>query len=260
MSLADLIGRLRSGIVQITFSNKQNERIGGGTGFLSRGSLLTNHHVFLGHLGAVSVQLRREGLNPTILAPADFAARLRSGSEEDSFDYAIMEVQELVDGTEHQFLLEPPGGRRIGDAIGILGYPLEHANLTFHQGIISSFYASKITKIIQLDASINAGNSGGPLIDTETGAAFGMVSRRATGLTTLFGQLRQAIRENIQFAERSQAGVTMTLGGFDPVEGFMAGQNQILATLDEIERQANVGIGYAISADHLLSDAALSHL
>jgi hypothetical protein len=87
-----------------------------------------------------------------------------------------------------------------------------------------------------------------------------MVSRRATGLTRLFDQLRQAVRENIQFAERTQAGVSMSLGGFDPVEGFKAGQNQILATLDEIERQANVGIGYAISAEHLLSDTALPRL
>ena len=116
-----------------------------------------------------------------------------------------MEVPELMDGTEHQFLLEPPGNRRIGDAIGILGYPLEHTNLAFHHGIISSFYTSDITKIIQLDASINAGNSGGPLIDTETGAMFGMVSRRATGLTRVFGQLRRAIRQSIQFAERSSA-------------------------------------------------------
>jgi len=114
--------------------------------------------------------------------------------------------------------------------------------------------------MIQLDASINAGNSGGPLIDTETGVAFGMVSRRATGLTRLFGQLRLAIRENIQFAERSQVGVSMSVGGFDPVEGFIAGQKQILATFDEIERQANVGIGYAISGEHLLSDTALLHL
>jgi len=256
MSLADLIAGLRSGIVQISFRNNRNEHLGGGTGFLSRGNLLTNHHVFVGHLGAASVKLRRECLNPIVLSPVDFAARLRSGSEEDSFDYAIMDVPELMDGTEHQFLLEPPGNRRIGDAIGILGYPLEHTNLAFHQGIISSFYMSNITNIIQLDASINA-NSGGPLIDTETGAMFGMVSRRATGLTRVFGQLRRAIRESIQFAERSQAGVRMSVGGFDPVEGFIAGQNQIRATLDEIERQANVGIGYAISAEHLLSDPSL---
>ena len=156
MSLADLIAGLRSGIVQISFRNNRNEHLGGGTGFLSRGNLLTNHHVFVGHLGAASVKLRRECLNPIVLSPVDFAARLRSGSEEDSFDYAIMDVPELMDGTEHQFLLEPPGNRRIGDAIGILGYPLEHTNLAFHQGIISSFYMSNITNIIQLDASINA--------------------------------------------------------------------------------------------------------
>jgi hypothetical protein len=41
--------------------------------------------------------------------------------------------------------------------------------------------------------------------------------------------------------------------GIDTVDALKAGQRQVLLTLDEIERQANVGIGYAISAKHLLA-------
>jgi S1-C subfamily serine protease len=231
------------------------ERIGGGTGFIARGRLLTNHHVFIGHQNANSVRLHREKLDPVVLDPADFGRALRSDSMEDSYDYAILEIRQLINGTEHQFDIQPPGNRRMGDQMAILGYPLEHHNLTVHAGVISSFYRSNLTDMIQLDASVNAGNSGGPLIDAQSGAAFGMVTRKATGLTKLLSPLRQSITENIQFAKG--AGGMLNMSGFDPVEGFVAGQNQILATLSEIERQANVGIGYAISAQHILSDAAI---
>jgi S1-C subfamily serine protease len=256
MALADVVAVVRAGIVQISFLDAKANRVGGGTGFLARGRLLTNNHVFLGHQSASTVHLSREQLGSVVvLQAAKFAAALCSGSMEDSFDYAILEIPELITGTEHQFELEIPGQRRIGDQIALLGFPLEHQNLTIHAGIISSLFQSKLAQFIQLDASVNAGNSGGPLIDPETGAAFGIVTRKATGLTALFAQLRQAIIQNIQTAQQS-AGM-MSLGGFDPVRGFVAGQNQILQTLSEIERQANVGIGYAISAEHVLADAQL---
>src|SRR5688500_7736870 len=39
-----------------------------------------------------------------------------------------------------------------------------------------------------------------------------------------------------------------------PKKRGRSGQRQILVTLGEIERQANVGIGYAFSAEHLMND------
>jgi S1-C subfamily serine protease len=201
MPLAGVVELVRTGVVQISFLNSNAERIAGGTGFIARGRLLTNHHLFIGHQKANSVHLHREQLTSVILSPADFERALRSGSMEDIYDYAILEIPQLINGTEHQFDIQPPGDRRMGDQMAILGYPLEHHNLTVHAGVISSFYRTNIADIIQLDASVNAGNSGGPLIDAQSGAAFGMVT--------------------------------------------------------EIERQTNVGVGYAISALHILGDAAL---
>lgn len=255
MSLADVVEKVRTGIVQISFLAGNGQRLGGGTGFLARQRLLTNHHVFMGHQGAHTVRLHREQLAPFDLAPAVFVASLRSGSMENSFDYAIQEIPELFDGSEHQFELELPGARRIGDPIALLGFPLEHQNLTVHTGVISSFFQSGVADVIQLDASVNAGNSGGPLIDPETAVAFGMVTRKATGLTAIFAQLREALDQNIQFAQ--QAAGMMLMGNFDPVQGFIATQSQVRATLGEIERQANVGIGYAVSTAHVLADAHL---
>lgn len=254
-SLPDVIAEASRGVVQISFLNANNERVAGGTGFLARDRLLTNHHVFLGHQIAHSVQLRKNGSNILTLPQATFAASLRSGSMQDSFDYVILDVPELFDGTEHKFILDFPDTRRIGEQIVILGFPFEHNNLTAHTGIVSSFYQSTLTEMIQLDASVNAGNSGGPLIDPRNGAVFGIVTRKATGLTAIFQQLRLTLHNNVQAVQ--QALGMMSLGGFDPVQAFIAGQNQVMTTLDEIERQANVGIGYAISTRHILDDPQL---
>jgi hypothetical protein len=178
-----------------------------------------------------------------------------AGSQEQSYDYAVFRYPEAIRADDHQFALVVPGTRRMGDPIALLGFPLEHDNLTCHQGVISSFYKSGLAQVIQLDASVNAGNSGGPLIDPETGEAFGIVTRKATGLTAMFEQLRQSAIQNIQLAQAGGGGIN--IGGVDPVQAFIASQNQMLHTFNEIERQANVGIGYAFSAEHILEEPCL---
>jgi S1-C subfamily serine protease len=259
MSLQDTIEQVRSGVLQLAFANAQNEKIGGGSAFISHGLVVTNHHVFLGHQTAASVGLRNDRMlsgQYRLLSANDFASRLVTGSQESSYDYAVLRIPEVVDETVFQFALETPGSRRIGCTIALLGFPLEHDNLTCHQGVISSFYESGPAKIIQLDASINAGNSGGPLIDPDSGAVIGVVTRKATGLSRLFKKLRERMRKNIEAA--SASGGMMSVGGLDPVKAFVASQHQMMLTLDEIERQANVGIGYAFSSEHLLAEPCFS--
>ena len=258
MSLASTVEQCRSGVVQIAFGNDAREKIGGGSGFICKNHLITNHHVFLGHATSSLVQLRRDDMPAGThleLKSSDFAARLVTGSQEHSYDYAVLALPELID-RGYQFTLENPNGRRIGDPIAMLGFPLEHNNLTCHSGIISSFYASGVANIIQLDASVNSGNSGGPLIDPNNGLVLGLVTRKATGLSKLFDHLRGAIKQNISVAQAAGGGIA--IGGIDVVQAIIVSQNQMLMTMNEIERQANVGIGYAISAEHLLAENCLS--
>ena len=42
MSLADTIAKVRSGVFQIAFANANDEKIGGGSGFLANDFLITN--------------------------------------------------------------------------------------------------------------------------------------------------------------------------------------------------------------------------
>jgi hypothetical protein len=71
----------------------------------------------------------------------------------------------------------------------------------------------------------------------------------------MFAQLKQSVQNNIRLVQAS--GARISVGGFDTVQAFIASQNQMMATLDEIERQANVGIGYAFSAEHLLAEPCM---
>jgi hypothetical protein len=155
----------------------------------------------------------------------------------------------------YQFILDKTRGQRISDRVAFLGFPFEHLNLTCHVGIISSFYESGPAKIIQLDASVNPSNSDGPLIDQNTGEVLGIVTRKATGLIKGFEQLRETLRQNIAAIQAvTNSGMAANFGGIDLLPTLQAGQSQMLVTLREIERQANVGIGYAISIEHLLAD------
>jgi S1-C subfamily serine protease len=256
MSLADTTANVHSGLFKIAFANSNNQKIGGGSAFLVNGYLVTNNHVYAKHRSSHRVGIRRDDMAPkqfTTFSSEAFASRLVTGSDEQSYDYAVLKVPEIVRPTDHAFTLEAPLLRRIGDPVALLGFPLEHDNLTCHQGIISSFYQSGVAHVIQIDASVNAGNSGGPLIDPETGVAFGIVTRKATGLSKLFDQLRNTLNGNIAVAQNA-AGM-MNMGGLDVGKALIASQHQMLATLNEIERQANVGIGYAFSAEHILADS-----
>jgi S1-C subfamily serine protease len=258
MSIADTFARLKSGIFHIVYLNAQNERIGSGTAFSACGYLVTNHHVFLGPAGS-RVWIRREGDdNPpdgVVLDYAAFAQRLVSGSPERDYDFAILNLPEAINQNGvHSFTLRGRAGYRPGEQIAFAGYPLEHKNLTCHTGIISSFFQERTTQVIQLDASVNPSNSGGPLFDCETGEVIGVITRKATGLTGLFGELRRALAANIQAIQGARGGGFVRMGGVDPLEAIQVSQQQMTVVLSEIERQANVGIGYAFAADHLMAD------
>jgi S1-C subfamily serine protease len=146
MPLADTVASVRAGLFQIVFLNANNEKMGGGSAFLVKDDLLvTNHHVFMGHQNAHRVGIRRDDMPPeqfVVFPSQNFARKLLTGSTENSYDYAVLNVPEVVRNADHRFALEPPGARRIGDEIALLGFPLEHDNLTCHHGIISSFFRS----------------------------------------------------------------------------------------------------------------------
>lgn len=258
LDIPSTINKLKSGIVKITFY-KNGTRVGSGSGFLCRGRLISNNHVFFGSnkepLSGVIVGIRFGDMSlsqdDVLKIPYEqFMDKLESGSTEENFDYAIFNIESSVDfKTRYQFELEDNGEIREGFKILIMGYPFGESNITSHIGYVSSLYNNGKLDVIQLDASTNNGNSGGPVIDLETLKVVGIVTRKQTGLAEQFDELIKSFDTNLGALSRISG--TMSLGGINIVDVFKVTQTQMKIISLNIKRSANSGIGYAYSCKEL---------
>ncbi len=151
-SLAEIIERIQSGVVQITTSG------GGGSGFVieAGGLVITNEHVVSGESN-VSVWLTNGRRYEARVLERDAAS-----------DLALLQMA----GGGQFYAMTVGGGSpaRMGDEVLALGFPVADrigTNLTVTRGIISSLRTVAGVEMLQTDAAINPGNSGGPLVNTE---------------------------------------------------------------------------------------------
>ena len=152
LSLADLVERIQSGVVQIVVGS------GGGSGFIMDpgGLVVTNEHV-VGGAGRVEVWMTNG---------RRFAADVLERNE--IADLALLQI----DSSERfdSIGVGDPDGARVGDEVLALGFPLADRignSLTVTRGIISSTRVVDGVDLLQTDAAVNPGNSGGPLVNTE---------------------------------------------------------------------------------------------
>jgi hypothetical protein len=175
-----------------------------------------------------------------------------AGSDENSHDYIVHRFPPGVDVTSRfNFELDCAlayGGQKVL----ILGYPFSSKFMTSHVGYISAIYESAGVEVYQLDASVNSGNSGGPLIDICTGKVLGIVTRKSTGLSEEFDNLRASFNDNINVLEESKG--MLGLGNVDLVSMLQLAQKQMQIISENIKKSANVGIGYAFSCRSLESE------
>jgi len=243
-----------SSICSLNFLNQQGNRIGSGTGFKIGNYLVTNHHVYIAP-GAANVELRfvnedghttRAAKTITYLV---FQQRLQIGLPETSWDYAILTLNDAEFNAIPSLTLSDSSTIRIGQRIAVLGFQFDQINLSIKQGILSSRYTRVGVKYLQVDASVNQGNSGGPLINVDNNRVVGIVTRKHTGLTNAFDNLFQSFESNMLALQASKG--VIELGGIDPIKVLIVGQNQMKSTAKEIRRSANVGIGYAYELDEI---------
>ncbi|UPW18846.1 trypsin-like peptidase domain-containing protein [Agarivorans sp. TSD2052] len=227
-------------LANATFRIECHGSSGSGFSFRDDKTILTNHHVIENHISSG---------NP-IFAVTESGQKLRvtlkNYSHKSKYDFAVLElVEPLPDG---RIILHPeepcqiPRGRKILFA----GFPHGIHDLLVHEAIISG---PSNSHAFYIDGSVNGGNSGGPIVDCETGSVIGIVTQRRF----LGGDSLQALGQPI--AELSSHCQAIANNGSVNIMGVDFGQfanliaNGLGAITSVLEANANTGIGIGFKID-----------
>ena len=211
----------RKGVVRIFNRMENGSSLGTGFGVGTVGEetdiFITNRHVVVNEDDTVSNEIYILLDNEALTRYVENGERYLSMNQdhmvkckvlyttEDYPDFAILQAERKVEGRVALPLLSSLESNEM-DTVYAVGYPgnadfntdkyvpASVADETSTQGVISSFKIlenSKNTEIIQHDASINHGNSGGPLITTDGNVigintyGFGIVGNSEAGENTM---------------------------------------------------------------------------
>jgi hypothetical protein len=156
-ALEDVLSQVIPAVVLIETSS------GRGSGFFVRpDTLLTNVHV-IGRNSSVTIR-RADGTS----APA------RVETTASAFDIAVLKIANPV-ATQPLIALGSTGNLRVGQEVVAIGSALGTLQNTVTRGIVSGLRQSGSATLVQTDAAVNPGNSGGPLLD-RTGTAIGITT------------------------------------------------------------------------------------
>lgn len=235
MCLSDTIAEIRPSITRVDIKIQGHYRPMGSGFFISEeGHVATCHHVINSQGGTTP---------PIRVVNDDGISEQGTVIETDSArDLAIIE-------TNHQSTTQSFGNyeeTRIGDEIIIPGYPLSFGYFTTHEGIISAKFhdPSGDVNIHQLDATINYGNSGGPLVLKRSKELIGMID---TKRVPFFNQIEAFIQYSGTFP-KIKRGVSIMGVDIGSLVNFTVDKFNLLSRAFVT---GQVGIGYAISINDL---------
>ena len=150
-SISDLVEAIEDGLFQILTP----ESSGSGFAISDDGLIITNAHLVKDH---AFVSVRSVG-------GYSYAGLVRG--KDDDLDLAVIKIHSM--GNVKAMPLGDVSELRPGDPVFAMGFPLSEQlgdDYTITTGIVSSLRTSGPVARIQTDAAINAGNSGGPLLNS----------------------------------------------------------------------------------------------
>jgi S1-C subfamily serine protease len=226
-----------------------------GSGFIAAkdGYIITNFHV----VGLLSIDPTSK--TPVITYSKNIRVKLSSGETLDAkvaveaqdlrpivYDYCILKVSKdnLIPFEMGEF-----DDVEEGSNVYFCGYPFGKDFHTVHKGMISSKHIKNTSyelnnrtveyKLLQIDGSVNKGNSGGPLISYDSDKVIGIVSMREGGIT----QGLKSVSDFIKEQQKKASGGSVFLGGVNPVP-------VLKELIDVLDSYISVGIGFAISIEY----------
>lgn len=257
--MKEAIRYIKPRIVKIICSDIDSK----GTGFLisKDGHIATNFHVVakLVQNGQNIQPIYSSNIKISVTGIGDFTAEIlnnKQSTESILHDYAILKLK-----SEKDFLFFDLADVSLveeGERIYFGGFPLTQNCLTSHTGLVSCIreaptnFAVKTQRVIDIDATVVGGNSGGPLIikNDKSYKVVGIISQQVAFITEAFSQLEQFL--SIQITNPNAGGVF--IGGVNP-------NAALFETIKVIKSNLSTGIGTAIAIDYLKEEfSKLKHL
>jgi serine protease Do len=203
-------------------TSRRREIGGTGTGFFvsKQGHVLTNNHVVS---SCTSIQLRwPDG--------REMSAKLVGRSIEDDLAVLRADIEPTEVGT-----FRPNGQARLGETIVVYGFPLpdllsSSGNLT--TGAVTALAGLRDeSRIMQISAPVQAGNSGGPVLD-QKGQVVGIIVSKIDVLAV--AKKTSDVPQNVNFAIKGSVG-TNFLDSKDVEYGFASAAEAL--PMDDIVRR-----------------------
>jgi S1-C subfamily serine protease len=161
-SLEDVVSQASPAVVSVETTTAR------GTGFfVTPNTVVTNAHVVDGHT-YVTVKLA---------AGSTINARVTTTTDE--YDLALIRV-DAAPAAQIVLPMRTAQAARVGQEVVAIGSALGVLQNTVTRGIISAFRRAGPVLLVQTDAAINRGNSGGPLIDRQ-GRVIGVTTLKMSG-------------------------------------------------------------------------------
>lgn len=183
-TLVDAIARTRNAVVNL----QANRTLGAGVIVHESGVVVTNYHVI-----KEALEMPRDGSRVAAAQGPSVVARFENGREIPATVLVADSVEDLAllrlsppqpDESFAAVELGQSSSLRLGQDVFAIGNPLG-LNHSVSRGIISALDRTEVipdrkVPLIQLDATINVGNSGGPLFSRD-GSLIGIVTMRKVG-------------------------------------------------------------------------------
>jgi serine protease Do len=219
----------------------------GGTGFLHRsGRVITAAHVVAGcsERQVVVLTWTRRTFAATVVA-------------DQKRDLALITPTDPING--RSFPISSYRTIPIGSAVISWGFPAGYTGRTplLTLGYLAGHDSVKLDSAIAeqwvINAAFNGGNSGGPVLDVETGAVIGVVSGKLAPLPDEIESILKALKAN-------DSGLNYT-GVTAEGEKVTLSESQMLErVLEYLRSQTQLVVGYAVSLSDLRKFLAEQHL
>ncbi|MBI2059362.1 MAG: trypsin-like peptidase domain-containing protein [Nitrospirae bacterium] len=200
-----------------------------GSGFLidEKSRVLTNAHVVIGGKGApyekIWVYFKPESITGNPDKDLRNPVKAKVERFDDKLDLALLSLESPPAGSS-PLALADPSSVEIGDYVAAIGHPEQGGLWTLTTGTVSTVVADMEgvpgKDAFQTEASINRGNSGGPLLD-ENGNVIGInsliVRQAADGLAIT--DVNFAIKSGVAQKWLNQGGLNVALTPKSPTSG-----------------------------------------